>query len=87
MVGPVPKFDIPKILAKIFLHLPVFVFKWALKYVQWHVIKFRVDIKSEPEQAEKYREVIGNADPWKVRQSGREAVKFDIWNDLNFRLM
>ncbi|MHA2249053.1 MAG: alpha/beta fold hydrolase [Candidatus Kariarchaeaceae archaeon] len=79
LVGPMPKFTFPPIIGRLLLALPLFFVNIGMKYVRWHVSKFKVDKKKEPDQAETYDISLKLADPWKIRESARASQKFDGW--------
>lgn len=83
LVGPNPKFKFPPVIGKLLLSLPLFMIGLARKYVKWHILKFRLDPKKEPEQAQKYIRTFDEADSWKIRQSARHVTKFNGWELLS----
>ena len=82
LVGPNPKIDVPRLIAAIFLRLPVFMYGLVLKYASWHILKFRIDEKADPDQAAKYNNSLANAVPWKVKASANAVLKFNLWEEL-----
>jgi len=83
LIGPNPSFDAPKIITPILLKMPLFIYKVTKAYVKWHVLRFKIDRKKEPEQAQKYIDVLEGAENWKIRQSARKCLKFNVWRDLH----
>ncbi|MCE7735051.1 MAG: hypothetical protein GPJ54_09250 [Candidatus Heimdallarchaeota archaeon] len=82
LISPNPDFKLPPILGRLLLSMPLFMIKLVKKYVKWHVLTFKIDRKSNPEQAEKYITTFDAADPWKVRTSARHVTKFKAWEFL-----
>lgn len=83
LIGPIAKFMFPPVIGSFLLMLPTFMVGFVMRYVRWHLLKFRVDREEEPKQAEGYDLSLSLADPWKIRFSGKAAKKFDIWDNLD----
>jgi hypothetical protein len=82
LLGPVPKFKFPPLLGSLLLAIPTFLVGFGMRYVRWHVLKFRVDKEKEPEQAKSYDLSLKLADPWKIRYSAKAAKRYNGWDDL-----
>jgi pimeloyl-ACP methyl ester carboxylesterase len=57
-----------------------------LKYIVfWYLKKFRVDMKNEPEQFQRYNETIRSAHMQRLRLSAKSAIntKYQIWPDID----
>ncbi|OLS19324.1 MAG: hypothetical protein HeimC2_41600 [Candidatus Heimdallarchaeota archaeon LC_2] len=79
LMNPNPDFKLPPIIGRIVLSMPLFMIKMVKSYVKWHVLKFKMDPKKNPEQAKKYIATFDAADPWKARSSARHVTKFSAW--------
>jgi pimeloyl-ACP methyl ester carboxylesterase len=47
--------------------------------VKWYLRKFRLDVKSDYEQYEKYCRAIDSGDPWKLKKGVLSMYKYEIW--------
>ncbi|MHA2029576.1 MAG: alpha/beta fold hydrolase [Candidatus Kariarchaeaceae archaeon] len=83
LMSPNPDFKLPPIVGRLILLMPLFMIKWVKAYVKWHVLRFRIDPKKNPEQAEKYITTFDAADPWKARTSARHVTRFKAWEFLS----
>jgi alpha-beta hydrolase superfamily lysophospholipase len=82
LMSPNPDFKLPPIVGRLILAMPLFMIRLVKAYVKWHVLKFRIDAKKNPEQAEKYIKTFEAAEPWKARTSARHVTKFKAWEFL-----
>lgn len=82
LMSPNPDFKLPPVVGRLILSMPLFMIRWVKGYVKWHVLKFRIDAKKNPEQALKYIATFDAADPWKARMSARHVTKFKAWDLL-----
>lgn len=82
MVGPNPKIKLPPILGSIFVNLPLFMFHLTIRYISWHIIKFKINKEKEPQQVHKYLQVVRLAVPWKIKASAKKVLKYNGWDDI-----
>ena len=82
MVGPNPTIKAPPILGGIFVNLPLCMFKLTIRYVTWHIIKFKINTEKEPQQVHKFLQVIRMALPWKLKASAKKVLKYNGWEDI-----
>lgn len=82
LIGPNAEFRIPdygKILIKLF-YPPMYNF--FKPYVKWYLKTFRLDIKSDYAQYEKYSSVLDFADPWKLKRAAMAVSNYTVWERL-----
>lgn len=82
MVGPNPLIKIPPIIGSIFVNLPLFMFDLTIRYISWHIIKFKINKEKEPQQVHKYLQVVRLAVPWKIKASAKNVLKYNGWDDI-----
>lgn len=83
LVGPNAEFRIPKfgvVLIKLF-YPPLYNF--FKPYVKWYLKHFRLDVKKDSQQFEKYSNVLDSADPWKLKRAALSVYKYSVWNFLH----
>jgi len=52
-------------------------------YIKWYFKTFRLDVKHDYEQYEKYCNVLDFADPWKLKHAALSVYKYSVWNLLD----
>lgn len=72
-----PKFGMS--IVRVFPPRLYLVFKPILK---WYLRTFRLDIKNDYAQYEKYCRNIESADPWRLKKSALAFVRYSIWDRL-----
>ncbi len=82
-LGANPTIEAPLWARLTLLRAPLFMYGPLKRFVKWYLVKFRVDSKKEPEQAEKYKDVIDRAVSWKLQKSARQVIKFNAWPFLS----
>ncbi len=83
LVGPNAYFRIPrfgKALIKVF-YPPMYL--WIKPYVKWYLKNFRLDVKSDPAQYEKYCGALDAADPWKLKKAAKAFFNYKVWGVLD----
>lgn len=83
LIGPNAEFIIPwwgVIIIKCF-YPPMYNF--IKPYIKWYLKTFRLDIKHDAEQFEKYSGVLDYADPMKLKQAALSVCKYSVWNLLD----
>lgn len=82
LVGPNAYFRIPrfgKALIKSF-YPPSYM--WFKPYVKWYLKTFRLDVKSDYAQYEKYCGALDAADPWKLKRAAIAFFNYSVWHIL-----
>ncbi|MCG8471482.1 MAG: alpha/beta hydrolase [Desulfobacterales bacterium] len=82
LVSPVGQFEFPFWGNFIIRYVPAVFFKVVRYLIVWYLINFRVDKKREPEQAEKYRRTIMDAEPIRLKANAAALNGHAIWEDL-----
>ncbi|MFC2082271.1 alpha/beta fold hydrolase [Bacteroidota bacterium] len=83
LIGPNAYFRIPrfgKVLIKSF-YPPLYL--WFKPYVKWYLKNFRLDVKSDPAQYEKYCGALDAADPWKLKNAAIAFFYYSVWDKLS----
>ena len=79
LIGPNAVFRVPK------LGMPVIRIFYPPLYllikpvVKWYLRKFRLDVKNDYAQYEKYCNALDAADPWKLKKAVIPLSKYEIW--------
>ena len=83
LVGPNAEFRIPKTWYYIvkFFHPPLY--ELIKPSVKWYLRTFRLDLKSDAEQYEKYSRAIDAGDPWKLKKAVLALSSYEIWPRLS----
>lgn len=50
--------------------------------VKWYLKNFRLDVKTDREQYQKYCRALDVADPWKLKKAVLSVSKYEIWDRL-----
>jgi pimeloyl-ACP methyl ester carboxylesterase len=82
LIGPNAVFRVPKgwlAFIKVFYPGLYFSFKPVVK---WYLKTFRLDVKSDYEQYEKYCDALDAGDPWKLKKAVLSLCKYKIWGLL-----
>ncbi len=82
LIGPNAEFRIPfwgVLVIKLF-YPPLYNF--IKPYIKWYLKTFRLDVKHDYEQYEKYCSVLDFADPWKLKKAALSVYKYSVWNLL-----
>lgn len=83
LIGPNAEFRVPRSnvpLIKLF-YPPLYNF--FKPYVKWYLRNFRLNLKHDYEQYEKYSAVLDIADPWKLKKAALAVMNYSVWNYLN----
>lgn len=80
-VAPNARFRIPW-WARPALRLPAALYRALKPYIIWYLRKFRVDERREPEQMERYRRTVADAEPHRLKLSARALAGYAIWPRL-----
>ncbi len=82
LIGPNAVFSVPrfgKIIIRIFWPRLYLILK---PFIKWYLKNFRLDVKSDYAQYEKYCNNINAADPWKLRKGAISLSKYEVWDRL-----
>ena len=83
LIGPNAEFRIPSSnvpFIKIFYTRLYILFK---PYIKWYLRNFRLDLKNDYEQYEKYCRVLDFADPLKLKKAALSVRNYSVWNVLD----
>ncbi len=84
LIGPNAVFRVPliwKIIVTLF-YPPLY--SLIKPTVKWYLKNFRLDVKSDQAQYEKYCSALDAADPWKLKKAVLAVAKYKIWDRLKF---
>lgn len=83
LVGPNSEFTASRFLLWI-LYLHVSFYQPFTYFLIWYLRHFRVDAKKEPEQLQRYKEMLKAVNPTRLKHSARSAIlgKYQVWNEL-----
>lgn len=83
LIGPNAAFRIP-IIWKIIIQLfyPPF-YLWIKPAIKWYLRTFRMQVKSDRAQYEKYKRAINSADPWKLKKAAVALWGYEVWDKLD----
>jgi len=82
LVGPNAVFRVPRFGKVIIRFFPPRLFLLIKPVVKWYLKTFRLDIKSDYEQYEKYCNNIDAADPWKLKKAIMKLWNWEGWELL-----
>jgi len=83
LIGPNSEFRIP-LWGVFVIHLfypPLYMF--FKPYVKWYLKTFRLNVKHDYEQYEKYSSVLDFADPWKLKRAALSVYKYSVMGLLD----
>ena len=83
LISPNAEFRIPPwgvLVIKLF-YPPLYNF--IKPYLKWYIKTFRMNVKHDYEQYEKYSSVLNFADPWKLKKAALSVYKYSVWNLLD----
>jgi pimeloyl-ACP methyl ester carboxylesterase len=82
LIGPNAVFRVPitwKIIVTLF-YPPAYAL--VKPFAKWYLKNFRLDVKTDLAQYEKYCSAIDSADPWKLKKAVLAVAKYKIWHRL-----
>ena len=82
LIGPNAVFRVPRFGKVIIRFFPPRLFLLIKPIVKWYLKTFRLDIKSDYEQYEKYCTNIDAADPWKLKKAIMKLWHWEGWDLL-----
>ena len=83
LINPNAVFKVPRF-AMVIIRLFYPGFYVLLKpVVKWYLKNFRLDIKSDYAQYQKYCNALDSADPWKLKKAVIPFSKYEVWDLLN----
>ncbi len=83
LIGPNAVFRVPKmgmLIIRLF-YPPMYLL--IKPVVKWYLRKFRLDVKSDYAQYQKYCNALDAADPWKLKKAVLSLSKYEIWSLLD----
>lgn len=81
LIGPNSEFKMPFITHFVLL-LPAFFYHIIKYFAIWYLKTFRVDEKREPEQMQRYRKTLLEANPCRIKLSTKALMTYSLWPDL-----
>ena len=82
LVGPNAVFRVPKVWKGVIRILPPCLYNILKPVVKWYLKTFRLDIKSDYAQYEKYCNTLDAADPFKLRKAVMAVWNYQVWDLL-----
>lgn len=82
LIGPNAVFRVPRFGKIIIRFFPPRLYLMIKPVVKWYLKTFRLDVKSDYEQYEKYCTNIDAADPWKLKKAVMKLWNWEGWNLL-----
>jgi pimeloyl-ACP methyl ester carboxylesterase len=83
LIGPNAVFRVPKfgkVIIRIFWPRLYIILK---PFIKWYLKNFRLDVKNDFAQYEKYCNNIDAADPWKLKKAAIKLSKYEVWGFIN----
>jgi len=80
LIGPNAVFCVPrfgKVIIRIFWPRLYLVLK---PFIKWYLKTYRLDVKSDYAQYEKYCNNLDAADPWKLKKAALKLSKYEVWD-------
>ncbi len=81
LIGPNARFRFPW-WGSFVVYLPVAAFHPTQILIRWYLRTFRVDVKREPEQMQRYDETIKQAEPLRLKLSAQAVRRYEVWPGL-----
>jgi pimeloyl-ACP methyl ester carboxylesterase len=83
LVAPNAEFRVPRFgMGIVRLFYPP-LYNFIKPYVKWYLKTFRLDIKSDYMQYQKYCNALDAADPWKLKKAILSVSRYKVWNILD----
>lgn len=82
LVGPNAVFRVPTFWKGVIHILHPRLYMLLKPVVKWYLKTFRLDIKSDYAQYEKYCNTLDSADPWKLRKGVMSVWNYQVWDLL-----
>ncbi len=79
LISPIATFDFPFWAVIIIRFFPYILYGIVKHVIIFYLINFRVDKKKEPEQAAKYLETVGSAEPKRLQANAISLMGYEIW--------
>ncbi len=79
LIGPNAVFRVPRFGKVIIFFFPPPLYLLIKPLVKWYLKTFRLDIKSDYEQYQKYCGNIDAADPWKLKKAVMKLWRWEAW--------
>lgn len=84
LVSPNTEFRVPRVwMVVVSLFYPP-LYTLIKPVVKWYLKTFRLDVRTDREQYEKYSRALDAADPWKLKKGVLAVSSYRIWNRLTY---
>ena len=83
LVGPNAVFRVPKVWSIVVALFYPPLYALIKPTVKWYLKKFRLDVKTDQAQYDKYCRALDAADPWKLKRAVLSVSKYEIWDRLS----
>lgn len=77
LIGPNAEFAFP-LWSRVAIHLPSRAYRSLVPFILWYLRRFRLDVRTEPEQFERYRRTLESADFVRLRLSALALVGYQV---------
>jgi pimeloyl-ACP methyl ester carboxylesterase len=82
LVAPNADFRVPKWGMPIIRVFPPRLYLMVKPIVKWYLKTFRLDVKTDYAQYQKYCSNLDAADPWKLKKAAIQLLKYEVWGLL-----
>ncbi len=82
LVAPNAEFRMPGFGKVMVTLMPSFLYRIIKPFVKWYLKTFRMDVKSDYQQYEKYCRALDAADPKKLKKASLSLSKYTVWDVL-----
>ncbi len=82
LIGPNAVFRVPRFGLALIRIFPPFLYTVFKPVVKWYLRSFRLDVKSDYAQYEKYCQALDAADPGKLKRAALSLSKYRVWGLL-----
>jgi len=81
LIGPSPEFKYPW-WGGMVVSMPAATYHVLKHPILWYMRHFRVDVKNEPEQMQRYEQTLRQAHPQRIKLSAVSFNNFQVWPDI-----
>ena len=82
LIGPNAVFRVPRFGQVIIRVFPPRLYLMIKPLIKWYLKTFRLDVRSDYAQYEKYCHALDAADPWKLKRAAIQLSKYEVWGLL-----
>lgn len=82
LIGPNAAFRVPKLGMAAIRILPPRLYLVFKPFIKWYLKTFRLNVRSDYAQYEKYCNALDAADPWKLKKGALSLSKYQVWELL-----